>query len=198
LAVVVYLIALHAACFWLYLTRDPVREYLRETRSHHRSADALIPRGSALFFGDSLTQGLAVNAVTPNAVNFGIGNQTAAELAEALPAYTSLARAGVVFVSIGTVDVHRGRTPDITAVARALPDVPLVWSGLMIGPDSVNTAIRAACKAKPRCIFVDTASARHFLADQVHLSTDGYRAWIELLRKAHAAQPLSSASGASR
>src|SRR5262245_21550491 len=63
------------------------RPVYQQIQAFQIKVDGNVPDGSVLFFGDSLVQGLCVVAVTPNAVNFGIGGDTTAGLLDRLPHY---------------------------------------------------------------------------------------------------------------
>lgn len=71
---------------------------------YHRQALNL-PVGSVVFFGDSQIQGLAVTAISPKAVNFGIGHQQLQHLAFRIADYPNLERAERIVIGIGINDL---------------------------------------------------------------------------------------------
>lgn len=190
---------------WLPAGPDLCRERLQ---MFHERVDATVPEGAAIFLGDSLTQGLAVAAVAPVAVNYGIGGLTSAQLLDALPHFQALGRARIVFLSIGINDLLLGREGALPQryaeiLAALPPDVPLVWSTLLpagLAPErraaitQANQAIRTLCAARPGCRLVDATPALAgpdgrprpgmMEPDGLHLAPAGNRAWIEALRAA--------------
>lgn len=184
---------------------DPHIAYMLK---HQRWMDESLPDRAVLFLGDSIVHALAATAVTPHAVNHGIGSATTADLIAAMPGYKSMARAGAVVLAIGINDLargmHGGLADRFRQIADAVPQAtPLVWSAVMpAAPDvapaariaEANRVIRALCAQRPNCHFIDTwplladkagqPAPGLFLDDGLHLNPDGYRIWIGAL--AHA------------
>lgn len=166
--------------------------------AHHRRLDGNVAPGALLFLGSSSIQGLAVGDVAERAVNLGVGGETIALLAERLPHYLSLAAARGAVLAIGYNDLG-GSEPEAAleryaALLAALPsDLPLLLSGVQPGLLSparergarFNAGLAALCARRPRCSFVDLASAlgggEHYEADGIHLSPTGYAAWKRML-----------------
>lgn len=172
---------------------DPVRSYGSLVVHYLRTADAHQPAGAAVFLGDSHTQGLAVAAVAPVAVNYGVGGLNTQGLLDALPFLQAPGKARVVVLMIGSNDLP---TADLNAlgdrfeaIAGALPG-PLVWHAIPVNgrvpPEQTaqaNDLVREACAAHGRCRFVETAfEPGDFQNDGSHLSAGGYRKWITTLR----------------
>ena len=162
--------------------------------------------------GDSIVQGLATSAVSPYAVNYGIGTQTTIALLDKLANYaTSLRHASVVVFSIGVNDVAGGHSAGLAERFRMLmravpPQTPVGLSA--IGPvihgdrastmngeiGRVNNMLREMCAGRPGCRYLDTWTLfagsdnrfdpKYFMADGLHLSQQGYDAWIGALRTA--------------
>jgi lysophospholipase L1-like esterase len=222
-ACLIYLVALHLALFAALATSDLHRRVgralglgaeatspeLAQADVIHPWVDPHVPSGAVVFFGDSVVEGLAVSAVAPRAVNYGISGLTAAQLAERLPRYSSLASAGAIVVAIGLNDLASGNDDELAAhfaqIARVLPeDRPLVWSALTpansAGRPNLDSAklskagrwVQALCLERRGCVFVDafgTAAdppnqleTTWLRADGLHLSDAGYRRWIAALR----------------
>lgn len=178
--------------------------------AHHRRLDANVPAGATLFFGASTVQGLAAAGVRACHANFGIGGETAAELARRLPDYRSPGRAAAIVVMTGLNDVLRGDDDGLgesyRRVLAALPaDRPVIMSSLPRLPPGgeagmsrvaavtrANSLARAACAARRNCRFVDlheemSRPAALTEPDGVHLNPAGYVLWSRLLREALAA-----------
>lgn len=64
-----------------------------------------LPAGTIVFFGDSQIQGLAVTAISPNAVNFGIGHQQLQRLAKRIGDYPGLAQTEKIVIGVGINDL---------------------------------------------------------------------------------------------
>jgi|OpeIllAssembly_1097287.scaffolds.fasta_scaffold147401_1 lysophospholipase L1-like esterase len=86
--------------------------FYRTTSLLLANVDGNVPDNSILFFGNSITQGLCVSAVSPKSVNFGIGADTTAGLLERLRDYKSLEKAEIVVIEIGINDVLNGVSLD--------------------------------------------------------------------------------------
>lgn len=181
-------------CEPVTLTRETRVEAARRIegiRKHQLQQDRFVPRASTIFLGDSITAGLATNAVTPNAVNYGIGGQTTEALLQAMPDYTSVQRAKLVVLSIGTVDLVSGRTigldQRLAALADAIPG-PMLWNAVPptthADVRSTNATIRQLCAAKPGCTFVQAPiTPLDLMADGTHLLPSGYEKWIDAMRE---------------
>ena len=51
-------------------------EHSERMLSCHQWMDLIVPAGSVVFIGDSITQGLPVSAIVANGINYGIGGDT--------------------------------------------------------------------------------------------------------------------------
>lgn len=174
----------------------------RRLRAHYRRLDGSTPAGAVVFLGASSIQGLNASAVRSCTASFGIGGETADELAERVGDYRALDRAAAVVVMTGLNDVLRGDGAAVGPAVRRLlaalpPGVPVILSstvrladptrGAALAP--VNVAMRDACRADPRCRFVDLAAAMAdpvtlIEPDGIHLNPAGYALWARLLREA--------------
>lgn len=208
-AVVTYLIALHALVAVALIAPGHLRQFRKAENPHiaemrvvHGRMAPTIPDGAAIFLGDSITEGMAVTAVAPHAVNLGIGGLRTDQLLDLLPTYP-LDRAGAVYLMIGINDLGQRRAGGIAdrigAIAAGLPERPIVWTGVMpvrpdVAPreavDAANHAIQAACSTMAHCRYVDPTPLlapngtwdQSAYLDAVHLNGEGYRRWIKALR----------------
>ncbi|MBI5925634.1 MAG: hypothetical protein HY836_08525 [Aquabacterium sp.] len=173
-----------------------------------KSIDAQLPEGSTVFLGDSITQGLANMAVVPLSANYGISGQTTAQLLGALGNYGSLPRVKAIVLTIGINDFLRheevGIEQRLTQIVQALPPhVPLLWNAIMpVAPGLVdatalartNLSIQGLCAQRPRCTYLDSwpvmsdgqggIQPTYYIPDGVHLSAQGYLAWIKAMKHA--------------
>jgi lysophospholipase L1-like esterase len=170
-------------------------QYASVVQGYQRTADAHQPDGATVFLGDSHTQGLAVAAVAPVAINYGVGGLNTERLLRVLPRLSAVHRARLVVLMIGSNDIpaqdqdaFEGR---LEAIAASI-DAPLVWHAIprnrRVPADvtaKANAAIARICEARPRCRFVETEfGPEDFQRDGSHLSPSGYRKWIASLRGA--------------
>lgn len=175
---------------------------------YHQWMDSSVPDKAVIFLGDSITQGLATAAIAQYSVNYGIGSENTAQLIDAIPTYKSLTRSSLIVLAIGINDIAEGMKPGLNdrykKIVDALPGkTPLIWSGVMPTQKQqiafsdiaeANDVITALCEKRGNCIFVDTWKfladkdgqpiTRYFLDDGVHLSPEGYKAWIVALKQA--------------
>jgi lysophospholipase L1-like esterase len=159
----------------------------------HQQADPHQPAGAVVFLGDSITQGLAVQAIAPGSVNYAAGGLATRDLLRYLPKLKAVKTARVVVLTIGTNDLLRG-TPGLEerlARIAAGIDAPLIWHAIPPStrhdPAAVNATIRRLCAERGRCVYVETAFEPRDFRDGVHLNAEGYRRWIGTLRAAVAA-----------
>jgi hypothetical protein len=166
--------------------------YIGLLQQYHRVADPQQPDGAVIFLGDSLTQGLAVAAVSPRAVNYGVAGATSADVLRAVPQLGSLKRARVVAVMVGTNDVGKQQTAGIEdrlrAISAAIP-VPLVWTEIPPHAEgdvsSVNAAAAKVCAERPDCTFLRMRwGPADMDPDGVHLSPEGRARWMRALSDA--------------
>jgi hypothetical protein len=72
--------------------------HFKRMLTYHKRMDGNIPSGAVIFIGDSITQGLAVSAVYPKSVNYGIGSDTTIGVIKRLSDYKSLSRARAIVI----------------------------------------------------------------------------------------------------
>jgi len=181
-------------------------DHIQRMKRYHQWIDANVPDQSAIFIGDSLTQGLSTASISRNPTNFGIGGQTSGELLDSIPSYNSLARARTIYLQIGINDIleqrFEGLPERLKVIADRLPsDAELIWTNIMPAAVDVvqqqailaaNEQIKASCAKRARCRYVDSwqfmadangqAISKYFLSDGIHLSQAGYGKWIAALR----------------
>lgn len=86
-------------------SKDKVQFYQQSLDVMYQRQAQNLPAGSLLFFGDSHIQGLAVTAISPKAVNFGIGHQQLQRLAQTISNYPGLVQADKIIIGIGINDL---------------------------------------------------------------------------------------------
>jgi lysophospholipase L1-like esterase len=193
IALAVYVLCLHLVLAsailepaWLSRARQAVRgtsgetwrptQFWAEMIAAHRRVDGSADTGSVLVFGDSLVQGMNVNEVAENAINYGIGGDLIEGLTRRLPVYRSWSRARAVVVAIGTNDLAAHEAAAATADYERLSErvsrtVPLVMSAVLPVDERIpgccdrfrtngeirklNEGIERICAARPDCLFVD-------------------------------------------
>lgn len=181
-------------------------------RIHQRQADNLVPDGATIFIGDSIVQFMPPPHGIGESVNFGIGGQRSDQLIDTMEIYGSIKRAKRVVVMVGANDLLQGRKSRLeanysTILDRIPPGVEVIMSGLhpMSHPNLYGYTVTAedikessaaalhACQRRAHCKFVDSFAALApiaildadtLLPDGIHLSTKGYRIWIDALKRA--------------
>lgn len=142
--------------------------------TYHQRMDDNVPGGAVIFIGDSITQGLAVAAVTPLAVNYGIGKDTTVGVLDRIPVYRSLARAEAIVLAIGVNDLRQRGNAEIVAnfdsILEHLPsEVPVIISAILpvdlrVWPEpdhnqriqQINHELELLCSTHPTSLFVDS------------------------------------------
>jgi len=176
----------------------------------HQRVDANLPSGSILFIGDSITQGLAVTAIHPQSVNFGIGGDTTFGVLNRLPHYTSVAKSKLIVIAVGINDLKRRKDDEIIEnykkVAGLIPDeIPVLFSGVfpvdevrsdLIGYNArinrINRRLNKLCVDSPRLYyfsmsdFVQDSNGEldddYHIGDGIHLNSLANAAWISRLK----------------
>lgn len=186
--------------------------YKRLTIQSIMRIDASAPPCSSVFIGDSITQGLAANAVAEHSLNYGISFAGTQDINNILPKLKATRNARTVFLLIGTNDIRdepeERMVAQLTKTSDLLPsNIPLIWSSIPPQREEslsklvhrINAAIEKLCSRRSNCFYLDThqvlmngidkQSGRlgdSFEADGIHLSREGYAEWIMALRAASA------------
>ncbi len=183
-----------------------------ELVAYHKRMDANLLKGTVVFIGDSITQGLAVSAVTPLSVNYGIGNDTTVGVLNRINEYHSLNSAKAVVLAVGINDLKRRDPAEIIENYTAILDnIPLEVNVVIcaVKPvdgrvrqasgrtlqriDLVNAGLKQLSDRLPNAQFLtvndklaDAAGNLvrvYHIGDGVHLSAAGYEIWIKELRR---------------
>lgn len=177
----------------------------------HRRADQNSPENQVAFFGDSHIQGLAVAAVAPRSVNWGISGDTSRGLIKRLPLYSSISRTGLIVIEIGINDFAASSDEEILdnykKIAGAFPhNIPVLFSAILPVDDSItkrhqtnqrirkiNSGLQEICESYPNVHFLDISadltdatgelSPTNHIGDGIHLNALGYSIWITRLRE---------------
>jgi lysophospholipase L1-like esterase len=167
--------------------------------------------GAVACFGDSQMVGFAVSGLGAPAENFSVSGDTVEGLISRLPAYR-LGAASRLVIQIGINNWPHDRFAAIGRKYRRLlalvpAETPVVVLSIMpvgrraaqfFGAHGLNAAlvaanaeIRAACEARPDCVFIDLTPtladargdlrARYDSGDGLHVSAAAYAVWREAL-----------------
>jgi lysophospholipase L1-like esterase len=178
---------------------------------YHERMDGSVPNGAIVFLGDSLVHTLVTSAVADRTVNYGIGADTVAGLRARLPVYESLREARAIVLSIGVNDLWYREPQEIIprydALLSELPShVPVVANavfpvmegfGVAAGTNAkvlqLNKAFAELVNTYPNIHFVDNHArftnesgelrAEYHIGDGLHLSSEGYAVWIDVLQQ---------------
>ena len=188
-----------------------ITEHYKRMLVYHEREDKSAKKGAVLFFGDSITQGLATSAVAPYSENFGIGQDTTYGLLNRIGKYTSIKNASAIFIEIGVNDIqYRGNDEIADNYRRILNKLPagthVCVSSILpvderIGnkiPSSsrifeINKLIKNAASSIGGVRYFDSSDrmvdesgnlrADFHVGDGVHLNQSGYGVWIEDMKK---------------
>ncbi len=177
----------------------------------HKRIDKNVPELATIFVGDSLVQGLAVSAISPLSVNFGIGLDTTHGVITRISQYQSIKNARVVVVAIGHNDLKWRDDDQIVRnylkIIELIPArVPILFSAILpvdeyikTGRDYnariaiINSKLQSICDDKERLKFLDISTylsdskgnllPRYHIGDGVHLNALGNGVWISELKK---------------
>jgi lysophospholipase L1-like esterase len=143
-------------------------------------------------------------------VNRGFGGSELSEAIKYAPRVVVPLAPRIVVLYAGENDLNRGVTPDViaadfdrfsTLIHTTLPSARIVVIGLKPsllrwklrdGMQQTNAMIRTRCSADRQCTYVDpwpsmigadgTPKPELFVADGLHMTPEGYKAWTEMLR----------------
>ena len=177
------------------------------TSTYHYSMDDNIPERATLFIGDSHIQGMAVMAVTHNAVNYGIGGETTAGVLERIQNYSSLTRAKAVVLAVGINDLERWDNEqlltnyekilsslphDLHTVVTAIPTVDERIKSVTVRNErinAINLTLAHLVANYNQVTWLDLTNllinsnnnlkSEYHVGDGIHLSPTGYSIWIE-------------------
>lgn len=107
----VFAVIYYTCLYWKPRFQQSVLFYQDTLEIMYQRQAQNLPAGSIVFLGDSQIQGLAVTAISPNAVNFGIGHQQLQRLAKKINDYPGLAQTEKIVIGIGINDLLH--TPDV-------------------------------------------------------------------------------------
>lgn len=185
--------------------------YHRICQYHYRSAE-LIPDGSIIMIGDSITQGFCVSSLGSPSVNYGIGSDTTLGVLERISEY-KLEKAKIVILAIGTNDFKWRSEDEIIQnyqkiISKVPAGVPVLISSILAIDESVahrlsgrnakiksvNDRLYKLAASDERVHFLDntlllTGSSSdlkkaYHVGDGVHLNNEGNRIWRDSLKKA--------------
>lgn len=188
-----------------------ITDHHRWMSGYYRDMDESIPEGSVLFFGDSLTQALPVNAVTPNAVNFGIGSETTAGLLRRAHDHkSSISKARAIVIAMGINDLHWRNNQAIVdnyqKFLQLIPEQTPVYISSILpvdesGPEvheeneqlrEINKRLAKVAEQFANVCYLDTHTPmtneegglvpEYHRGDGIHLSPAGQAVWIKQLR----------------
>jgi lysophospholipase L1-like esterase len=179
--------------------------------SFHENSVEIVPEGSIIFIGDSITQGLYVTTVRPNSVNYGIGGDTTLGVLARLDTYqTAMQNASAIVVAIGVNDLTRRSGDELiqnyTRILESLPNVPIFISSILPVDESilgkkglnsqilkVNDLLKQLASDYDNVEYIDNQNAldenddgvldaKFHTGDGLHLNSVGNTAWASVLR----------------
>lgn len=172
----------------------------------HIFMDIHHPDNSFIFIGDSIIQGLSTVAIVNPSINYGISADTTSGVLNRIQKYNSLKNSHSIIIHIGINDILMN-----IDIEKILLNYQEIISTLQFGnnvyisaifpvatfhPNSmeinqkvtlINENIENFLKTNENFIFIDNEALVSddslYLIDGVHLSPDGYKIWIETLRR---------------
>lgn len=184
-----------------------------DVHGFYRRQDRQLAAGQVLFLGDSHVESLAVNMLSPDAVNFGIGGDTSAALLRRVMDYQSVRHARAIVIVIGGNDLVLRDDASILANLRQLlselpATTPVLLSTILPVDDQANARLQARtprlaglatkyaelCAAFPQCrlldsyrLFVDEHGRMPSIwheGDGIHLNNAGNLRWRDAIQQA--------------
>lgn len=178
--------------------------------SFNLRVDKNTSKGKVIFIGDSHIQGLAVNEVSIQGVNFGIGRDTSKTILNRVCQYQSIKSAKAVVLEFGIND-FKYRSIEETlknykAILEVIPKTTLIVINGVFNVDTLyspiniknkditifNQKLEQLSKEYSNSIFLDINSTLtqnknllkiYHIGDGLHLNKSGYQVWINELKK---------------
>lgn len=192
------------------VTRAELTPYYHTMLTFQQRIDKNVPDKSIIFIGDSITQGLAVTAVSPVSVNYGIGQDTTVGVLNRISFYHSIRRSKMVIIAIGVNDLKWRDNDEIMSNYQKIIDLisrdtPVLFSAILpvdevasgrIGANdrikALNDGLDDLCKRSQRLHFLDISKlivddfgnllGDYHIGDGVHLNRLGNEIWISELK----------------
>ena len=179
------------------------------THAFNLRVDKNTSAGKIIFIGDSHIQGLAVNEVTKEGINFGIGRDTSKTILNRVHQYQSVQSAKIVVLAFGINDFqHRSSAEMIKnykSILQAIPKTTRVVINGVFNIDTEHSTIKVTnedilvfnekleqlCKDFKNTTFLSINSKLthnkellrgYHIGDGLHLNQRGYEVWIHELK----------------
>jgi lysophospholipase L1-like esterase len=205
----------------LELTNFEFSEYYNVMLTYQISCDKKVPIKSIIFYGDSIIQGLCVNAISCKGVNFGIAGDTTYGLRQRINKYQSIISADAVVISIGINDIIKNKPKEIIIdnykkILNNIPEnIPVIINAILPIDEqnrkklnstikNINSELYKLSKTSEKYFFNDASdklinyrgnlSSVYHVGDGLHLNKKGYEILITSLEDtlALALNPSSS------
>jgi len=184
-----------------------ITKHFRSMVAFHSRIDKNLPPKSILFIGDSHIQGLAVSAISPNAVNYGIGKDTTVGVMQRLHYYKSIPASKSVVLAIGFNDLKRRENENILQNIEKILDyfpakIDIILCAIHpVGENKhaaynerikdLNKSLKKISMQYNNVTYLNSFNSalssgkyllpKYHLPDGIHLSKEGYSVWIAKL-----------------
>lgn len=180
------------------------------THAFNLRVDKNTSQGKVIFLGDSHIQGLAVNEVSNQGINFGIGRDTSKTILNRMQQYQSIKSAKAVVLAFGINDFQYRSIEETLrnykAILEEIPKTTLIVINAVFYVDTFSTSINIKNKSvaifnqkleqlskeysnsifmnvNPKLTYGKELLTKYHVGDGLHLNKVGYQVWINELRK---------------
>ena len=221
----VYLFASHVLLVALVLTPDLAKKVARLVGKEHpntavshkyQSLKTMLARidkntnpNRVVFIGDSLIQGMAVNSITPKAVNYGIGHDTISGVAQRIRTYQAVQHAHSIVLAVGVNDLRKHTIEESVYqyknMLKWLPGHHTIYIHTVLPVDAkiLGETLQQKIVLFNKALYTLTSELNHVkvlpyaaefidrqgnlkpalhIGDGLHLSPKGYEIWIKQLK----------------
>ena len=177
----------------------------------HRRMDGSVPKGSVVFIGDSMVESLVTSAVAEPSVNYGVGGDTTEGVLSRMTLYNSINDAKAVVLALGVNDLKLNvpseeiignyqsildsipaQTAIVVNALHPVDEMTIKHSIANADIIGLNAELAQLVASYPNATFTDLSAqladgqgqlaSQNHVGDGLHLSTEGYRIWIEQLK----------------
>lgn len=195
---------------WYSTLSASATNYYQESLIHFSTLQqSTVPPGYLLAYGDSLIQGLGVQALRVPVVNYGIGHARISTIARQLEQHNNLQEAGTLLLAVGINDVVNGDPDAVIAgyrdIVLKLPAEVPVWVQLIQPVDekleklknlnnsisTLNSKLRAFCTQYEHWSCIEPSpklfdsqgqlASQYHSGDGLHLNKLGNAVWLDTL-----------------
>ena len=187
-------------------------EHYRYSLFSQKMVDKNMKKGSIVFIGDSMIEGLCTSCIVNNSINYGIGGDGTIGVINRVKEYTFLKDASAIVLEIGINDMpyldNETIIKNYKKILNSIPkNIPIIINSIFPIDESINmfryghnkrirelnNELKKLSQKSPNYNFLDifdefldknnNLSKELHIGDGIHLNEIGYDKWIRKLKE---------------